>query len=48
VVNKKFILFSDHEGFAILKDSSKVEVSRRRKDEVITSLKYWKEAGKYF
>ena len=39
LVNKKFISFIDHEGFAILKDSSKVEVSRRRKDEVITSLK---------
>jgi len=34
-VNKKFISFIDHDGFAVLKDSSRVEVSRRRKDEVI-------------
>jgi len=35
LVNKKFISFIDHDGFAVLKDSSRVEVSRRRKDEVI-------------
>lgn len=39
LVNKKFISFVDHDGFAVLKDSSKVEVSRRRKDEVMTALK---------
>jgi len=39
LVNKKFIAFIDHDGFAVLKDSSKVEVSRRRKDEVMQSLK---------
>jgi len=39
LVNKKFISFIDHDGFAILKDNSKVEVSRRRKDDVMQSLK---------
>ena len=39
LVNKKFISFIDHDGFAILKDNSKVEVSRRRKEEVMAALK---------
>jgi two-component system LytT family response regulator len=39
LVNKKFISFIDHDGFAVLKDSSKVEVSRRRKEEVMDALK---------
>jgi len=39
LVNKKYISFIDHDGFAVLKDSSKVEVSRRRKEEVMTLLK---------
>lgn len=39
LVNKKFISFIDHEGFAVLKDNSRVEVSRRRKEEVMTALK---------
>jgi two-component system, LytTR family, response regulator len=39
LVNKKFISFIDHDGFAILKDNSKVEVSRRRKEEVMQALK---------
>lgn len=39
LVNKKFISFVDHDGFAVLKDSSKVEVSRRRKEEVMAALK---------
>jgi len=39
LVNKKYISFIDHEGFAVLKDDSKVEVSRRRKDDVMASLK---------
>ena len=39
LVNKKFISFIDHDGFAVLKDNSKVEVSRRRKEEVMTALK---------
>lgn len=39
LVNKKFISFIDHDGFAVLKDNSRVEVSRRRKDEVMSALK---------
>ena len=39
LVNKKFISFIDHDGFAVLKDSSRVEVSRRRKEEVMEALK---------
>lgn len=39
LVNKKFIAFIDHDGFAVLKDNTKVEVSRRRKEEVMTALK---------
>jgi two-component system LytT family response regulator len=39
LVNKKFISFIDHDGFAVLKDNSKIEVSRRRKEEVMEALK---------
>ncbi len=39
LVNKKFIAFIDHDGFAVLKDKTKVEVSRRRKEEVMEALK---------
>ncbi len=39
LVNKKYISFIDHDGFSLLKDSTKVEVSRRRKDEVMAALK---------
>lgn len=39
LVNCKFISFVDHDGFAVLKDNSRVEVSRRRKEEVMSSLK---------
>ncbi len=39
LVNKKFVSFIDHDGFAVLKDNSRVEVSRRRKEEVMTALK---------
>ncbi len=39
LVNKKFISFIDHDGFVVLKDNSKVEVSRRRKEEVMEALK---------
>jgi two-component system LytT family response regulator len=39
LVNKKFISFIDHDGFAVLKDNSRVEVSRRRKEEVMDALK---------
>ena len=39
LVNKRYISFIDHDGFAVLKDSSKVEISRRRKEEVMAALK---------
>lgn len=39
LVNKKFISFIDYDGFAILKNNTRVEVSRRRKDEVLQALK---------
>jgi two-component system, LytTR family, response regulator len=39
LVNKTFISYLDHEGFVILKDGTKVEVSRRRKEEVMELLK---------
>ena len=39
LVNRKFISFIDHDGFVILKDDTKVEVSRRRKEEVLAALK---------
>jgi len=39
LVNKKAISFIDHDGFAVLRDNSRVEVSRRRKEEVMEALK---------
>lgn len=39
LVNRKFISFIDHDGFAVLKDKTKVEVSRRRKGDVMSALK---------
>jgi two-component system LytT family response regulator len=39
LVNLKFISFIDHDGFVILKDNTKIEVSRRRKEEVMAALK---------
>jgi len=39
LVNKRYISFIDHDGFAVLKDNSKVEVSRRRKEEVMAALR---------
>jgi two-component system, LytTR family, response regulator len=39
LVNRKFISFIDHDGFVVLKDSTKIEVSRRRKEEVMAALK---------
>lgn len=39
LVNKKFISFINHEGFIVLQDSSRIEVSRRRKEEVLEALK---------
>jgi two-component system LytT family response regulator len=39
LVNKKYISFIDHDGFVVLKDNSKVEVSRRRKEDVMIALR---------
>lgn len=39
LVNRKFISFIDHDGYVVLKDKSRVEVSRRRKEEVLMALK---------
>ena len=39
LVNRKFISFIDHEGFVVLNDDTKIEVSRRRKEEVLAELK---------
>lgn len=39
LVNRNFISYIDHNGFVILKDSSRVEVSRRRKGEVLEMLR---------
>lgn len=38
LVNKSQISFVDHDGFVVLKDGSRVEVSRRRKGEVLEAL----------
>lgn len=39
LVNRKFISFIDHDGFVVLKNNTKVEVSRRRKEEVMAALR---------
>ncbi len=39
LVNKSSISFIDREGFVILKDGSRIELSRRRKEEVLKALK---------
>ncbi len=39
LVNKKYISFIDHDGYVILQDGSRVEVSRRRKEEVMEAMK---------
>jgi two-component system LytT family response regulator len=39
LVNRKFISFIDHDGFVVLKDNTRVEVSRRRKEEVMAALR---------
>lgn len=39
LVNRKYISFIDHDGFVVLKDGSRVEVSRRRKEDVMAALK---------
>lgn len=38
LVSKAHISFIDHDGFVVLKDGSKVEVSRRRKPEVLSAM----------
>lgn len=38
LINKAAVSFIDHHGFIVLKDSTRVEISRRRKHEVITAL----------
>jgi len=39
LVNKTYISFIDHDGFIILRDATRIEVSRRRKEEVMAMLK---------
>ena len=39
LVNLDFISYVDHNGFVILNDSTKVEISRRRKGEVLSALR---------
>jgi two-component system, LytTR family, response regulator len=39
LINKKFISFIDHDSFVILQDSTRVEISRRRKNEVMAALR---------
>ncbi|HEX5653966.1 MAG TPA: LytTR family DNA-binding domain-containing protein [Chitinophagaceae bacterium] len=39
LVNRKHISFVDHEGFVVLKDGTKVELSRRRKEDVMAAMK---------
>lgn len=39
LVNKRYISYIDHDGFAVLRDNTKVEVSRRRKEDVMNALK---------
>lgn len=39
LVNKKYISFINHDGLAVLKDNSTVEISRRKKEDVMKKLK---------
>lgn len=39
LVNKKYISFINNEGLAVLKDNSTVEISRRKKEEVMKQLR---------
>lgn len=39
LVNREYVSYIDHNGFVILKDSTRVEVSRRRKAEVTAALR---------
>jgi two-component system LytT family response regulator len=38
LVNKVAVSYVDHDGFVVLKDNQKVEISRRRKKEIIAAL----------
>lgn len=38
MVNRLFISFLDHDGFLVLRDNSRIEVSRRRKEDVLKSM----------
>lgn len=38
LVNRLFISFLDHDGFLVLRDNSRIEVSRRRKEDVLKSI----------
>jgi len=39
LVNMQYVSFLHHEGFLVMKDGSRVELSRRRKEEVLQGLK---------
>jgi two-component system, LytTR family, response regulator len=39
LVNINHVSFIDHDGFMILKNSTKIEISRRRKEDVMAALK---------
>lgn len=39
LINRLFVSFLDYDGFVVLRDGAKVEVSRRRKDEVSQILR---------
>ncbi|MBK9012778.1 MAG: response regulator transcription factor [Saprospiraceae bacterium] len=38
IVNRLFVSFIDHEGFLVLRDNTRIEVSRRRKEEVVRAM----------
>lgn len=39
LVNRAFISFLDHDGFLVLRENTRVEVARRRKEEVLRALR---------
>ncbi|MCF8246878.1 MAG: LytTR family DNA-binding domain-containing protein [Saprospiraceae bacterium] len=39
LVNRSFISFLDHEGYLVLRNDARIEVSRRRKEEVVKAMK---------
>ncbi|MFN0217068.1 MAG: LytR/AlgR family response regulator transcription factor [Saprospiraceae bacterium] len=38
MVNRLFVSFIDHDGFLVLRDNTRIEVSRRRKEDVLKSM----------